>query len=144
MRRREEIIRAIVRDFVQAVRLPEVRGSERRVDLLLRGVADEIVRDRETICAVGDDGNLDRSDLVAIEARRLLARQRCGGMSPRKFKRRKCACGGNCRAAGENMASVEFGHSSPPDKSRFQKSARYRSDCAGRQPRMLDQIRLPL
>jgi hypothetical protein len=44
-----------------------------RVDPVSVGIVDEVVRQRERPCAVGDDGDFQRTDFIAIEAGRLLA-----------------------------------------------------------------------
>ena len=53
--------------------LVHVERSEARGELLLLGILHVGVGDGSGAGAVGDDGHLDAADLVAIEARRLLA-----------------------------------------------------------------------
>jgi hypothetical protein len=54
------------------------RLLQRRVDLFFFGVGDEGIFKLERIPAVGNNGDLDIADLVAIEAWRLLVCERCG------------------------------------------------------------------
>ena len=70
--------------------------NERRIDLVLRRVADVAVRQRIGVGAVGDGGDLKASDLIAIPARVLLLGERGCGLRPWDGKRRqrgnRCSC----------------------------------------------------
>ena len=85
----------------------EERGLQRLVDVVLAGVADEIVRDRHVARAVGDDADFDGADLVAIDAGRLLADLRRGGAGRHVGGERR---EGGHGCTGERGAAGKFGH----------------------------------
>src|SRR5262245_28919259 len=77
--------RAGVRDLVRR----QMVCDERRIDVILRRVADVAVRQRIGISAVGDGGDFEVSDLVAIPAWVLLLGERRCRLRPRHRKARQ-------------------------------------------------------
>jgi len=69
--------------------------------------------------AVIDDGHFELADLAAIEARRLPAGERRGGLRGRggRVERRECASGGARGGGGNDAATGQFGHGVLPENS---------------------------
>jgi len=85
---------------------------QRLAHLLLAGIADEVVRHLEAAHAVGDHGDLEAADLVAVPARRLRAGRRRGGVS--REARGERGKDGGCGGTGEQATSCELGHGVSP------------------------------
>src|SRR5215831_4787346 len=84
--------------------LGHIGGLGGREDLRVTDIAHELGGERNGARAVIDDGDFELADLAAIEARRLPACERRGGLRGRG-ERRECADGGG-RAGGGNDAAT--------------------------------------
>src|SRR5262244_2582576 len=84
--------------------LRHIGGLGGREYLLVTDIAHELGGERNGSRAVIDDGDFELADLAAIEARRLPAGERRGGLRGRG-ERRECAGGGG-RAGGGNDAAT--------------------------------------
>src|SRR5262249_60208962 len=88
--------------------LGHIGGLGGREDLRVTDIAHELGGERNGARAVIDDGDFELADLAAIEARRLPAGERRGGMRGRG-ERRARAGGGGARGAGEESATEPSG-----------------------------------
>src|SRR5262249_18897210 len=88
--------------------LRHIGGLGGREYLLVSDIAHELGGERNGARAVIDDGDFELADLAAIEARRLTAGERRGGLRGRG-EWRECAGGGR-DGGGNDAATGQFGH----------------------------------
>jgi hypothetical protein len=88
----------------------QVPCGQHRLDLVERGVADRAIVELHRAHAVEQHSDLEAADLGAIEARRLFAGHRCGGLC---HGRRKRGERGRSRAH-DSIATCQFEHGISP------------------------------
>src|SRR5262249_61399850 len=89
--------------------LGHIGGRGGREHLLVTDIAHELGGERNGARTVVDDGDFELADLAAIEARRLAAGERRGGLRG-WGEWRECAGGGGRAGGGNDAATGQFGH----------------------------------